>query len=127
MESGKPRVGDEVKLTIEGKVTYVEDSGFTVDETTRVGAHGVFFRYDNPSLKNVEVTMRQRRVGDVVTRNDLMFWEPPEGTLIQFQNNGRYWLKLISPARWVDSHGVLTPSSAMSAGSYVILTIGGVA
>jgi hypothetical protein len=126
VESGKPRVGDRVKLTIEGEVNYVESSGFTVREAPEPpNGNGVFFRYDNASLKNVVIIARKWQIGDMIDRNDIMPWEPAVGTLIRNVSLGRHYMKLLSTGRWVDSNGVFAQPSAMPGGTYQIMMLGG--
>jgi hypothetical protein len=127
VDHGKPRKGDTVRLTIEGVVTYTEGSGFTVDDTPRT-ANGVFFRYDNPSLKNVEVTQRKYQIGDRVHHFVLDVWAPAAGTLIQHTTSPGHarFMKMKTGDHWVDEMGViLKAAQTMPVGEYQILMLPG--
>jgi len=128
VENGKPRVGDRVRLTIIGYVNYVEDSGFTVrdrpDDSPASGG-GIFFHYDTPALKNVDILERKRQIGDKIDRNEIMPWEPAVGTLIRHTASGRHYMKMLSSGRWIDTTGNQLFHAAMPGGYYRIMMLGG--
>jgi hypothetical protein len=123
--SGKPKVGDTVRLAIEGEVNYVENAGFSVRTDANVG-NGLWIRYDDGIVKNIEVTKRPRKVGELVDRDEIMLWEPNAGTLIQQIDRivePICWMKTMSTGRWVNSDGVFAMPSALPRGKFEIKVI----
>lgn len=117
---GKPKVGDRVRVVMEGEVGATWPDGFALRDRNA----GYNIAYSSDIVKDTVVIRRRYRAGDAIGRDNIVAWEPPAGTLVRHVTGARHYMKLISAGRWTDSAGALSAAAGMMAGDYDILVVG---
>ena len=127
--SNPPKIGDTVRVTIEGTVTNSSLDNFQIriGDAPRVGERTYHnFQYGSPEVKHVEVVKRFRKIGDLIERDELHSWNPNPGTVIIQDDrtvNPISWMKIGTAARWTNTKGHTTEPISMPEGPYSIVVI----